>query len=154
MTDDCLYAAGWAGDKFKICLDAQNDGWFAKGEENCRITVSPTWMSGESSFRFDNYDYGPGANQYDYATTDSNAVVVYSGSSWVAEMEIAESDLFGVTFSASTQLRMNFQINDRDTPITDRSIFDIFTGAAIYNPSALLNGLEPVLYCVDFTLVN
>ena len=155
VTDDNMWKQQFWGDFFKVCIDADNDGWWLSGDENYRIMLAPTWTSGESWFRIDNMNAG-GSWTSGLATTDTNAAVVHSGTDWVAEIEIAASDLLGVTFSASTQLRIAFQINDRDTigSGVDRDIYDIFTGATVHNSSWVVNGLESVLYCVDFTLVN
>ena len=62
---------------------------------------------------------------------------------------LADADLLGVTFSASTDLRMGFQVNDKDSGV-NRILFDMLTGET----GTVGLSLESGLYCVDVTLVN
>ena len=133
-------------------IDVDNQGWWLNGDENYRIWVAPTTTSGEGYILFHNF-YNSGSPSPELMTTDANASVTHSGANWLAEVEIPESDLLGVTFSANTRLRIGLQVNDSDSA-PHRDIYSLLTGEAKFGTAPLLYGVDTHLYCVDFTLVN
>ncbi len=138
----------WA-DAFKICIDANNDGWWiGDGDENYEIWVCPEDVQGEAVLLV--WNYNSSNQRQTLMTTDTIAASTSSGTDWTIEVEIADAELLGVTFSESTQLRIGFLLNDSDEV---RDGFDIFTGAENLG-QGFPSGNEAYLYCLDFTLVN
>ena len=86
-------------------------------------------------------------------TTDTNGATVTDGTNWVVEAELPASDLLGVTFSASTDLRIGLLINDRDDLQGLRDGIDILTGGVVVD-QRFTTGQEGLMHCVDVTLVN